>query len=153
MRYLQVEGLSRILRWSMEIIFCLGVFATVTLPYTLKAFFHWYFGGNTRFLNFVLVMLMICGACALTVVRQLIIMFRSIHDKNPFVQKNVYCLRNISVCCFVIAACFTIKCFLYLTFLTFVVAFMFIIAGFSALVFCGLFHQAVEYKSENDLTI
>lgn len=48
---------------------------------------------------------------------------------------------------------FTIKCFTLFTFMTAVCALVMVLSGLFALVLAQVFHRAVLYKQENDLTI
>jgi hypothetical protein len=66
---------------------------------------------------------------------------------------NVKSLRMISIMCYAISVCFIVKIIFYNSFLTIIIAMMFIIAGLFCTILSEVFRQAVIVKEENDLTI
>ena len=80
-------------------------------------------------------------------------MYKSLLVGNPFVDDNVNHLRKIAVSCFLIAIMYVIKCFFMLTFATIVIAAVFIVGCMFCLTLKDLFKQAINYKTENELTI
>lgn len=153
MNLLGLENLSKVVKVCLRITFVLGLFVTIFLSVILKKYFNWYFGNNTTYYWAYIAILTPCGVCSLNILWQLSCIMDTIHNKNPFIIKNVICLKRIALSSFGIAILFFILLFFQATVLTFVIAYIFLIAGISSLVFGGLFQKAVDYKNENDLTI
>ncbi len=150
---LSLESLSKIIKVCLQVTFFAGVLVTVFLSPLLKYYFGWYFFDDVKYYWACLVLLTPCGLCSLNILWQLIRLFETIHNKNPFVRKNVVGLRRIALSSFGIAAMFFALMFFRATMLTFAMGYVFLIAGFSFVVLAGLFKKAVEFKDENDLTI
>ncbi len=153
MKLLELEGLSKALRICLQITFVIGLFVTVFLSFILKRYFGWYFYHNSIYYWACVVLITPCGICTLCIIWQLISMLKTIHNKNPFVQKNVTGLRRIAISSFIISLMFFVLMYFNPTMLTFAIGYIFLIAGFLFIVMAGLFKKAVEYKDENDLTI
>ena len=66
---------------------------------------------------------------------------------------NVKSLKRIAVSSFIIAAAYIIKIFTFHSFLTVILAMVFVIAGFFSIILAEVFRQAVAVKEENELTI
>ena len=146
---------SRILKYALYAAFALGVAGMVTLPFMLdtyhRIFTDAYF-SDPGYRTFILIFLMTVSVPALWIVLETILMLRSI-PKGPFVTRNVRALSRIGVISLVLAAIFFCKCFVYLTFLTFVCGFLLIGFGLFAFTLAALIRQAVIFREENDLTI
>jgi len=147
------EILSSILRWTLEGIFIVGVVLMLFLRQFLLRYYLWLFGGETEYFNLILGVLYFSGVPALVIIRQLIGIFKTVSLKDPFVLKNVRCLKAIAICCFIITTAFIVKVTFYLTLVSTAAIIVFLIAGLAAYVVSLLFQEAVRYKVENDLTI
>jgi hypothetical protein len=108
-----------------------------------------WFGGD----GFTLLFLEVLGLISVTVIRQLVLIFKSVNEDKPFTKENAGRLRRIAICCFALFGVFLLKTFYFFTPMSFVATAALLIASFAALVFSSLFNLAVEFKSENDLTI
>lgn len=97
--------------------------------------------------------LMISGIMAVYILWGLRRIFKSLVNSNPFNTDNVTILRRIGTAGFIIAAAFLAKCLFWFTLATVIIVIIFAIAGLFCLVLADVFHQAVLYKEENDLTI
>jgi len=146
---------SRVLGISLYIIFALGIFGTVTLPFMLEFYIglfrdaYYLEPGYRAFI----IPFMICVAIpGLWIILDMLRMLRSI-PQGPFIMRNVRALGRMGVILLVIAALFLVKCFVYFTFLTMACTVLFLVCGFFAFTLSNLFGQAVIYKEENDLTI
>ncbi len=149
----KLESLSKVLKICLQITFIVGLFVTAFLGVILKRYFGWYFWHNERYYWACLILLTPCGLCSLNILWQLAGLLKTIHQKNPFVLKNVKYLSRIAISSFVISVMFFVLVFVQATMLTFAIGYIFLIAGFLFIVLSGLFKKAVEYKNENDLTI
>ena len=145
----------RVLKVSLYVIFVLGIIGTLTLPFMLEYYmrlFYDYYALHPGYRTFLLVFMTSVAIPGLWVVWEMILMMRSI-PLGPFIMRNVRALRRIGIIMFVISAMFIAKLLLYFTFLTMACGVLFLILAFFALTLSNLFHQAVIYKEENDLTI
>lgn len=147
------NGLSAYVKKFLDLIFWGGVCIYVTLPVCLK----WYFNYANRYSSenyyFLLVLLYVTGFFCLWIVLELRRTFKTLNRKDPFVMDNVKSLSRMAYSAFVIAACYFIKIFCFNSFLTIIVAMVFLIAGLFCIILEEVFRQAVLFKEENDLTI
>ena len=72
---------------------------------------------------------------------------------NPFVESNIQCFRKIAVACFLIGTLYIVKCMVWFTIATAVIAIFFTVATLFCLTLKDVFKQAVAYKIENDWTV
>lgn len=152
--FMTMENLSNILKVLLRLTFVMGVFVTLFLSVILKRYFDGYLWDNNQVYWGYLILLTPCGICSLNILWQLSCMMQTIHNKNPFIQKNVVCLKRIAFSSFGISLLFLLLMLLVeVTALTFAISYIFVIAGFSFLVFGWLIQKAMEYKDENDLTV
>lgn len=153
MQVFSIEGLSRFLKVCLRATFVIGVFVTVCLSYILKKYFWWYFLNDQTYYLACVVVISISGVATLNIVWQLSYIMATIHNKNPFTNKNVVCLKRISYSCFVVSILFFILLLFRLSLFVVIISYIFIILGFCCIVLSGLFKKAVEFKTENDLTV
>ncbi len=91
----------------------------------------------------------------LLIVYQVIKVFKSIENGNPFVTENEISLKKIAILCEIVAIMLFFKLFFDRAFMVSatVVMIIFAIVGLCAYVFSQLFKQSVFIKEENDMTI
>lgn len=161
MKILSDHGLSGCVKILLDLAFFGGLLIYITLPFCLKDYLNlisldrnksYYSSGNENY-YFLLVLLYITGFFCLVLVFEMIKIFKTINNRNPFQMNNSRSLRKISACSFAIAAAYIVKIFIYNSFLTIIIAMVFILAGLFTIILAELFKQAVIYKEENDLTI
>jgi hypothetical protein len=147
------SGLSGYVKKFLDLIFWGGLCVYVTLPFCLK----WYFNYANRYgsenFYFLLVLLYITGFFCLWIVLEIRKIFKTLNRMDPFIMGNVRSLNRMGYSAFIIAAAYFVKIFLYNSFLTIIVAMVFLIAGLFCVILAEVFRQAVIYKEENDLTI
>ncbi len=148
-----LENLSKVLKVCLQVTFIIGLLVTAFLSIILKRYFGWYFVENSQYYWACVVLLTPSGLSSLNILWQLIVLLETICNKNPFLQKNVTAFKRVAVSSFIISAMFFALLFFQATMLTFVVGYIFLIAGFSFTILAKLFQKAVDYKDENDLTI
>ena len=153
MHLIQKESLSLVLRWLLEAVFVIGVLILIFLYEILTHYYMWYFGGDSTFLISMSVLLYFTGFDGLVIIRMLIGLFDDIHHCKPFVLKNAMRLKYISICCFIAGVAFLTHCFIYPSIVKGAVTFIIFIAALACQIVSQLFYQAVDYKSENDLTV
>ena len=98
-------------------------------------------------------MIFMSGVCAVYILWQLKVIFKTLTGGNPFVMRNVNCLRKISVAGALIAAIYFVKCAFFFSPASLVVCGTFAGAALFCLTLKDVFKQAVHYKEENDATI
>lgn len=153
MHILGKKGLSGVVKCFLDLVFIGGACIFITLPITLR----WYFDiinriGNENY-NFLLGFLYVTGFLCLIILHEMRKIFKNLNLKNPFIMSNVKSLQRMSISSFIISAAYIVKIFLYNSFLTIIIAMVFIIAGLFSIILAEVFRQAVEVKEENDLTI
>ena len=148
-------NVSKVLRFMLYVIFVFGVAVMATLPFMIDKYgallYDAYF-YERGYRTFILTFLMILGVFGIWIVGELIGIMHTVRV-DPFIKKNVSALRRIGILAVCVATLFAVKCVLFVTFLTVVCVFLFIICGMLAFTLCSLFKQAVAFKEENDLTI
>ena len=137
----------------IDILFYLCIICVVLVPIFAKKLFHWIDYSNSTYLNGFTSIVFLSGLCCAYILFNLKEMYRSLLIGNPFVDKNVKHFRKIAVACFIIALIYIIKCFFMFTFATVVIAAVFMIGCLFCLTLKDLFKQAINYKTENELTI
>ena len=80
-------------------------------------------------------------------------MFKSLLVGNPFTGKNVSHFRKMAIACVIIAVIYILKAIIMFTFATIVIATVFVVGTLFCLTLKDLFKQAINYKTENELTI
>ncbi len=80
-------------------------------------------------------------------------MYSTLLVGNPFVDRNVSHFRKIALTCAVIGLVYIAKCIFMFTVATLVIAAIFVVGCLFCLTLKDLFKQAINFKSENELTI
>lgn len=150
---LDQKGFSGIVKHILDLIFLGGLGIFLSLPFALKWYLGLMYTRTSENYNFLLLFLFITGIFALLIVHEIRKLLKNLNKRNPFVMNNVHSLNRIAFCSLLIAACYSIKIIFYNSFLTIIVAMVFIITGFFSIILAEVFRQAVLVKEENDLTI
>ena len=131
---------------------------------SLPAFFVFAWAGiwMDLYSTVMALFLWICGGCTAVILWQVKRVLNFVLKEEPFSFSNARYMRWSAICCFVISAvalayevfglCFYGGEAVFLTF-SFMLFFVFLIAGLICLVMSALFRQAAEMKAEQDLTI
>jgi hypothetical protein len=153
MRILDEKGLTGIVGHLLEIVMFGGAAILIGLPVLLKwSLKTLYFSTGEKYW-FLLPFLYITGIMAFVILFQTRKVFKTLSRKNPFMMDNVSSFKWISRASFAIALMYVVKIVFFNSFLTMVLAMVFVIAGLLSIVIAEVFHQAVIVKEENDLTI
>jgi len=80
-------------------------------------------------------------------------MFKTLLGGNPFVMKNVSCLRKCAVASALIALIFAVRLSLWFTFAAAIIVVIFSLLSLFSITIKDLFKQAVAYKEETDWTV
>jgi hypothetical protein len=153
MKILDRKGLSGIVKYLLDLVFLGGLAIMIGLPFIL----NWYIGQFRTYVNekywFLLPFLYITGLLALVIVFELRMFFKTLNKRDPFTMRNVKGLNRMAFSSFAIALMYVVKIAFFNSFLTIILAMVFVIAGLFALILGEVFRQAVIVKEENDLTI
>jgi len=120
----------------------------VLLPYGMRLIGH---GAHMYWPN--LAVLMLSGVLSLYIVYQLKVIFKTLVGGNPFVARNVSCLRRAAVASALISIVFLVRISVWFTISATVIALIFALLALFSLTLKDVFKQAVAYKEENDWTV
>ena len=146
------DRLTLFTKYLLDVLFYAGIVVTVTLPFGIRFYgkYDSYFGQHWLRLT---ILFGISGIFALILLQELRKMFKTVLNGDCFIRENVQSLKRMGICSFCIAAVTALRLFLYLTPAVLITIMLFVIAGPFYLVLSTVFHAAVTYKMENDLTI
>jgi len=150
---LDQKGFSGVVKYILDLIFIGGIGIFLSLPIALKWYMGLMYTRTSENYNFLLGFLFITGIFALLIVNEIRKLLKNLNRNNPFIMENVTGLNRIAISCLLITVCYVIKIIFYNSFLTIIVAMVFIITGFFSIILAEVFRQAVVVKEENDLTI
>jgi hypothetical protein len=153
MRILDEKGLSGIVKRFLDLTFFGGIAIIVALPFLLKWYLDMFRGSIAEKYWFLLPFFYFTGVLALIILNELRRIFGTLNRRDPFVMQNVKSLKNMALSAFAISALYVVKVVFFNSFLTVIMAMVFIIAGFFGIILAEVFRQAVIVKEENDLTI
>lgn len=138
---------------TIDILFYISIICTLTVPFAGTYLFEWINYPDNDYLTTFTVILFLSGLCCTYILFNLKQMFRSLLVGNPFVEKNVSHFRKMAVSCIITALIYVIKCITAFTPAALVIAVIFIVGTLFCLTLKDLFKQAINYKTENELTI
>lgn len=146
------ETLIKGTKYILDFMFWGGIAVTATLPFSLK-FLGEYVLQLAENYKEAVVIYFVLGTAAVKIIWELRKMFKTVLDKNCFVQENVISLQKMGKWSFFIVLMSLVRTFVYMTIAMGVVILVFIIAGLFSLVLSFVFEEAIGYKEENDFTI
>lgn len=146
------ETLIKGTKYILDFMFWGGIAVTATLPFSLK-FLGEYVLQLAENYKEAVVIYFVLGIAAVKIIWELRKMFKTVLDKNCFVQENVISLQKMGKWSFFIVLMSLVRTFVYMTIAMGVVILVFIIAGLFSLVLSFVFEEAIGYKEENDFTI
>ena len=146
------EALIKGTKYILDFMFWGGIAVTATLPFSLK-FLGEYIPHLAENYKEAVVIYFVLGIAAVKIIWELRKMFKTVLDKNCFVQENVISLKKMGKWSFFIVLMSLVRTFVYMTIAMGVVILVFIIAGLFSLVLSFVFEEAIGYKEENDFTI
>ena len=146
-----VTHTHKISKIATELLFYLNIIALVALPFLTKILFGE--GKSAQYVWGFEAILISSGICSAYILFNLKRMFATLVEGNPFTEKNVTRFRKMAVCCLIIALIYVIKCIFLFTYGTLIVVLVFVMGCLFCLTLKDLFKQAVNYKTENELTI
>lgn len=146
------ETLTQWTKYLLDFMFFSGIMVTATLPLSIR-WIGRYVERIQKSYGEIVMIYFVLGIAALVIVQELRQIFRTVLQENCFVQENVASLRKIGNWSFFIALMSVVRSVVYLTIAMLVVILVFLIAGLFSKVLACVFQEAVNYKTENDLTI
>jgi hypothetical protein len=153
MKVLDEKGLSGIVKRLLDLVFFGGIGILLVLPFLLNWYLDFLIRNTSESYWFLLPFLYLTGICALVILNVLRRIFKTFNRRNPFLMDNVKNLKTMAVSSFAISFMYLVKIILFNSFLTIILAMVFVIAGLFTLILAEVFRQAVVVKEENDLTI
>lgn len=135
-----------------NVMFFCGIPVTISVPFVLR----WYSRIDYFYEQYYIlqtILFLVCGTLACLIVGELRKMIKTIEVDNCFVMENVTSMKKMGIYALVIAAACFIRLVLSPTPGAFSLIIVFVVAGLLSNVLSSVFHRAVEYKLENDLTI
>jgi hypothetical protein len=136
----------------VDIMFFGGIAIVIAVPWLARLLSNYYGYTDTDYW-ILTIALFTSGVCAVYILFNLKVMFKTLLGGNPFVEKNISCLRKIAVASMLIAIIFAVKTILMFTVATAVIVLVFIIASLFCLTLKDIFKQAIYYKEEHDWTV
>lgn len=146
------ETLIKGTKYILDVMFWGGIAVTATLPFSLK-FLGEYVPQLTENYKEAVVIYFVLGIAAAKIIWELRKMFKTVLNKNCFVQENVTSLQKMGKWSFFIVLMSLVRTFVYMTIAMGVVILVFVIAGLFSFVLSFVFEEAIGYKEENDFTI
>lgn len=137
----------------IDVLFYLSIFCVILVPVWAKTLFFWINYNNDGYLIPFVAIIFLSGLCCVYILHNLKKMFKSLLVGNPFVDENVSHFRKMAVTCAIIALMYIVKCFFMFTYATLVIATIFVVGCLFCLTLKDLFKQAINYKTETELTI
>ncbi len=137
----------------IDLLMWISAFCTVAIPFTSKLIFNMIGYLDKSYVVLFTIILFISGALCTYILFNLRQMYKSLLVGNPFTDKNVSHFRKMAVTCAIISAMYLAKCVFMFTYATIVIAIIFAVGCLFCLTLKDLFKQAINYKTENELTI
>lgn len=144
-----VHYLTKVL---LDIMFYGGILCCVSVPFLLPSIAA-FFGYSMDMVKPYTVILVSSGLCSIYILWQLKAIFKTLLGGNPFIEKNVGCLRRCSVASFLITIIYLIKIGIWFTIASSIIVIIFSLLGLFCLTLKDVFKQALSYKEENDWTV
>ena len=136
----------------VDVMFYGGILTVIALPFIMPGIIRFLEYDITE-INFYRAILIAAGICAIYILYQLKVMFKTLLTGEPFVHKNVGCLRKCGVASFLLSIIFLIRIIIMFTVGSTLLVIIFALLGLFSLTLKDVFKQAVFYKEENDWTV
>ena len=159
MKYVGKYSLSFFVKLLLVLLMVATFAFIVILPWVVEKYLELDYGSIfqaaclVRAKTILLIVLYPVGICALLVENELRSMFKTLEEKDPFVERNVKSLNRMGFLMLIVFAFFIFKIFTLNTIMTMLCAFAIILVAVLCFVLADVFRQAVIFKQENDLTI
>lgn len=136
----------------VDIMFYGGILSCIALPFLMPWLLDFFgYPPDVRWLFTAI--LVAAGICAVYILYQLKAIFKTLLGGDPFVLRNVSCLRKCGVASMLISIIFLIRLLFEFTIGSTIVIVIFVLLGLFSLTLKDVFKQAVAHKEENDWTV
>lgn len=153
MKYIGKNSISFAVQIMLIVLLVINVAALIFLPKIVNYYFtntsEIYAVAKTQ----LLIILYPCGVFSLIVEYCLMKIFKSLVNKDPFVQSNVKLLNTMGISMIAVTGFFILKIFLLNSLMTMLVCLASGLLAVFCFVLADVFRQAVIYKQDNDLTV
>ena len=136
-----------------DILFYTSLICLVLEPFYADEIFAWILYPNPNYQTTFTIVIFLSGVGCSYILFNLKQMYKSLLVGNPFTEKNVGHFRKMAITCSIIALIYIVKCFIMFTIATLIIAVIFVVGCIFCLTLKDLFKQAINYKTENELTI
>ena len=136
----------------LDVMFFGGILCCIAVPFIMPWLIE-YFNYRQIDAAAYTAILMSSGLCALYILLQLKAMFKTLLGGDPFIAKNVSCLRKCAVTSVLIAIIYFVKVCIWFTVASALIVVIFALLGLFCLTLKDVFKQAIAYKEENDWTV
>ena len=143
--------LASVTKVLLDIMFYGGIITVFLLPCDEVA--GSYYPSFQEFYTQMLFIYGGAGILAVAIIWQLRKIFKTVLRKNCFVEENTKSLKVMGCLAFGLAVVMGGRLFFIITPATLIIILVFLVGGLFSLVLSQVFHEAVNYKNENDLTI
>ncbi len=137
----------------IDILFWVSILCIAAIPLISEHLFEWIGYADSGYLKPFTAAVFLSGICCAYILFNLKKMYRSLLIGNPFTDENIGCFRKIAASCGIASLIYIIKCIALFTLASLVIAAVFAVGCLFCLTLKDLFKQAINYKSENELTI
>ncbi len=154
MKFVGKYSLSFFMKILILVTMGVTVAVVALLPWFVEMYLKIDYGiYNSYARRILLIVLYPMGICGFFVENELRRIFKTLEEKNPFVEQNVKSLKRMGYLMQAVTCLLILKIFYLNTIMTILTAFACIIIVIFCFVLADVFNQAVIYKQENDLTI
>ena len=144
----------RLTKVLVDIMFYGGILVCILLPFWITRQSGLYVEYEGSVANVVHIAILLPAAiCAVYILFQLKMIFKTLMRGNPFVLENVSCLRKCGVTSFLMAIIFILRLVFWFTPGSVVLIIICVLLGLFCLTLKDVFKQAISYKEENDWTV
>ena len=138
----------------IDIMFYGGILLCIIIPFPfMRPYLIRWVGAAESGIDIHLAVLLISGNAAIFILWQMKQIFKTLMQENPFVIKNVSCLRKSGVASFIIAIAFMVRTGFWFTAGSILIVILCTLLGLFCLTLKDVFKQAIAYKEENDWTV
>jgi len=146
------ETLIKLTKYFLDFMFWGGIVITATLPLSIRILGKYIEHIQIHYGEMVIIYFVL-GIAAVVILRELRKIFKTVVNKNCFVQENVQSLNKMFKWSFFIVLMSIVRTLVFYTVAMLVVILVFVIAGLFSKVLAYVFEEAIGYKEENDYTI
>ena len=146
------ETLIKLTKYFLDFMFWGGIVISATLPLSIRILGKYIEHIQIHYGEMVIIYFVL-GIAAVVILRELRKIFKTVVNKNCFVQENVQSLNKMFKWSFFIVLMSIVRTLVFYTVAMLVVILVFVIAGLFSKVLAYVFEEAIGYKEENDYTI